>query len=449
MTLRQRLGFVVGLVSLVVLAGAGLVMVSIVDSRMHDNVRTEALGALNDAVVDFQSGVSPDVISAPTPGQPDIKFVFDIVLPVGADPLDPTDATVIDDARLPGDQLTVLVDSIPQVDLGDTQVVLLEGDGGAVYVAVTSGAGDLGPYRIAAAAPLAETENTIRTLRAATIVAVPLLALVLGALAALVAGQALRPVTRMRAEADEISHGTIHRRLTPAVNSPELASLASTMNEMLDRLERSSLRQRQFASDASHELRSPLSTVRGNVELAIADPTSITDSGPMVLSEIDRLDGLVADLLTLSRLEERHVSLVDIDLDEITREQIETINNQIITVDTDLRPTRVRGDLPALTSMVRNLLDNALRHAATTVSVSVAPADSGAHLTIDDDGPGIDAADRTQIFDRFARLDDGRARDAGGTGLGLAVVAAAINAHNGTISVGTSPSGGARFDIFI
>jgi signal transduction histidine kinase len=271
-SLRIGLGVRVGLAALAVLTIVGVVVVRVVDQRMHDTVRRSAIGALSQALV---TGGPRDGIQTGT-----VK-IFD-----GTAVVDAKDAT--------------LDDSLPPAEVGEITVVRRESDGDPYYVALTAvDTGDGGPPQTTVAiAPLGETESTLSTLRTATILGVPAVSLLLGLLAAVVAGRALRPVSTMRAEADAISHGTLHRRLSITAPSSELAGLAATMNDMLDRLERAATSQRQFVSDVSHEFRSPLTTVRGTVELSGA-----ADAGP-ALGEIDRMDRLVGDLLTLSRLDE-------------------------------------------------------------------------------------------------------------------------------------------------
>jgi signal transduction histidine kinase len=419
-SLRIGLGVRVGLAALAVLTIVGVVVVRVVDQRMHDTVRRSAIGALSQALV---TGGPRDGIQTGT-----VK-IFD-----GTAVVDAKDAT--------------LDDSLPPAEVGEITVVRRESDGDPYYVALTAvDTGDGGPPQTTVAiAPLGETESTLSTLRTATILGVPAVSLLLGLLAAVVAGRALRPVSTMRAEADAISHGTLHRRLSITAPSSELAGLAATMNDMLDRLERAATSQRQFVSDVSHEFRSPLTTVRGTVELSGA-----ADAGP-ALGEIDRMDRLVGDLLTLSRLDELdgngRVEAADIDLDDVVATHVAAVRRPGLRIDTTgVGAARITADRRAMDGLVRNLMDNAARHANRLVTVTLStPADGGhIELTVDDDGPGIPAAQRARVFERFARLDDARSRAGGGTGLGLAVAAAAAHAHAGTITIHDAPIGGARF----
>jgi signal transduction histidine kinase len=227
------------------------------------------------------------------------------------------------------------------------------------------------------------------------------------------------------------------------------------MNAMLGRLEESSQRQRQFVSDASHELRSPLASIRTNLEVALrshatADWPSVAGR---VLAEDERMEDTVSELLDLARLDEAPggtpiSSLPEVDLDELVHD--ETVRNHRVLLNTTrVSAGRVHGRREQLTRVIRNLLDNADRHARAMVAVELHnDADTGVvELVVDDDGPGIAPNDRERVFDRFTRLDDGRARDAGGLGLGLSMVKTIVEQHGGTVTIGDAPIGGARITV--
>jgi signal transduction histidine kinase len=306
--------------------------------------------------------------------------------------------------------------------------------------------------RVVAASPLAEVQRSVSELSQLLWFGIPVLVVLVGGLAWLLAGRALKPVDRLRVEVDEISHTTLHRRLVEPTTGDEVARLAHTMNAMLDRLESSADRQRQFVSDASHELRSPLATIRAKVEVAAIRPGTAdwSDVSTTVLDEVDRLDDLVGDLLQLARLDETGGELAttaDVDLDELATDEVRRLRGLGTAVDDGgVSAARVRGDRAALRRAVRNLVDNAARHARSAVAVGVAVDGGDAVVVVDDDGPGVPAAERERVFERFARLDEGRARGAGGAGLGLALVRAVAAAHGGTARVLDAPLGGARFE---
>ena len=213
------------------------------------------------------------------------------------------------------------------------------------------------------------------------------------------------------------------------------------MNAMLDRLEGAADRQRQFVSDASHELRSPLTVIRTKVEVAGLNPESAdwSDVSDTVLGEVGRLDDMVGDLLALARLDETDGVLAvrdEVDLDEVVLAETARLRAlDVVVDDSGVSAARVLGDRAALARLVRNLVDNAARHARSRVAVSVAMEDGEAIVRVDDDGPGVPVADRERVFERFTRIDEGRTRGAGGAGLGLALVRAVAVAHGGTAGV--------------
>jgi signal transduction histidine kinase len=327
-----------------------------------------------------------------------------------------------------------------------------------------------GELTVYAAAPVDELQENLEAVRQALWVGVPLLVAAVAAVAWYLVGRALRPVEAIRAEVAAIGGATIHRRVPLPETDDEIGRLAHTMNAMLDRLEAASTRQRQFVSDASHELRSPVTAIRTDVEVALregerADWAAV---GSAVLAEEERLERLLDDLLTLAAADEaagaarradERVEVRDLVADVAARPRRVPVRwdgvDDTGTAASDGDPATpdplvVAGRPDALARLLTNLVDNAARHAATAVDVhvDVAASPTGTpvvHLAIDDDGPGIPVADRRRIFDRFTRLDDGRARHRGGAGLGLAVVRSIAVGHRGRVWVGESPAGGARF----
>ncbi|MEX2269376.1 MAG: HAMP domain-containing sensor histidine kinase [Acidimicrobiia bacterium] len=304
-----------------------------------------------------------------------------------------------------------------------------------------------GEMTLIAERSLAEVDSTVDSITDALLVGVPVLVVLLALLTWWIAGRALHPVEAIRSEAAEITASTIHRRLPEPDTDDEIGRLARTMNSMLDRLEASSLRQRRFVSDASHELRSPVAAIRAQVEVALRKGSAAEwpEVAARVLEEDARLEQAVTELLELARAEESlEPERVDVDLDEVVLEETERVRR--VPIDAShVSAGRVSGSAPQLARIVRNLLDNACRHAQSKVAVSLATRDGSAWLAIDDDGPGIPAGDRARVFDRFTRLDEGRVRDAGGMGLGLSMVKAIVDRHGGAVAVDDAPLGGARF----
>jgi len=284
-------------------------------------------------------------------------------------------------------------------------------------------------------------------------VGLPVLLLVVAATTWKVVGRALAPVEAIRGEVDEISAVELHRRVPDPPGDDEVARLARTMNRMLERLQRAHARQRRLVADASHELRSPVASIRQHAEVALAHPdrTTTAELAATVLAEDLRIQRLMEDLLLLARADEhalpmrrRHVDLDDLVFDEARRLR----DGTDLHVDVGaVSAGRVDGDADGLRRVLRNLGENAARHASSRVGFALAERDGAAVLAVDDDGPGIPEADRERVLERFVRLDDARARDAGGSGLGLAIVAELVAAHGGAVRVVDSPLGGARVEV--
>jgi signal transduction histidine kinase len=225
------------------------------------------------------------------------------------------------------------------------------------------------------------------------------------------------------------------------------------MNRMLGRLESAQARQRELVADTSHELRSPIATIRQHVEVALAHPdrTTTADLAETVLAEDLRLGQLVDDLLLLARADEGTLALhvEPVDLDDIVLDEARRLRASAkVAVDThEISAGRVVGDASALTRVVANLAQNAVRHARERVAFGLRAAAGGVRLRVDDDGPGIPAADRVRVFDRFVRLEGARSREDGGGGLGLSIVRELVDAHGGTVRIADSPLGGTRVEV--
>lgn len=278
-------------------------------------------------------------------------------------------------------------------------------------------------------------------------IGLPLVLGVVGVIVWLLTGLALRPVEEMREEASRISALAQDRRLPLPPARDELRRLAGTLNEMLDRLEESAIRRTRFVSDASHELKSPLATMRTMAEVASREGTVDAELAADLSAEIDRMQALVTDLLFLARHDEAAppARTEEVDLDQVAVTAIRGLGGEIHIDSSGITPARVIGDPDRLEQMVRNLVENAARHAASRVWVETSESGGLATVTISDDGPGIPAGDTERVFERFVRLDASRARGTGGTGLGLAVARAIARDHGGDLLLGESTHAGATF----
>ncbi|WP_327354044.1 sensor histidine kinase [Streptomyces sp. NBC_01304] len=295
---------------------------------------------------------------------------------------------------------------------------------------------------------LSDVDHATRAIGWALLASAPPLIGLAALIAWAVTGLALRPVAAIRTELDAVTAKELDRRVPEPPGEDEVALLARTANATLDRLEQSVGRQRQFVADASHELRNPIAAVRAQLETALADPDPAarrTETAPLrsALADTERLQRIAADLLLLARLDAQVPVIAEpVDLALLAAEELARRRDPRLVLEAQA-PVPVRGDPARLERLLANLVDNALRYAATEVRVRAFAAGSRAVLEVTDDGPGIPEADRERVFDRFVRLDAARDRGSGGTGLGLAIAREIARAHGGDLVVATGPTAGA------
>jgi signal transduction histidine kinase len=264
----------------------------------------------------------------------------------------------------------------------------------------------------------------------------------------LLAARTASPLRRFAATAARVDAGDLSPRLDVDPYAPaELCILAETFNHMLERLERAFSRQRAFTADASHELRSPLAAIRGQLEVLARDANPSADDvrrvEEKVMDEMRRVERLVDDLLSLARLDEGiSISPAEIEIPTFLRSLAEAPGAGATDLG-QLDAGTLHADPELLAQVVRNLLANAHRYANRVVLTAKAKGDR-LSIAVDDDGPGIPADKRELVFDRFHRLDSARDRTSGGSGLGLAIARSIAEAHGGTIEVAESMLGGAR-----
>lgn len=261
-------------------------------------------------------------------------------------------------------------------------------------------------------------------------------------------GRSLRPVDAMRGELDRITNTDLERRVPVPDSGDELTLLGESMNATIDRLGSAVSANERFVADAAHELRSPITGVKAALEVERAKkPNSLLDDS---IAELDRAARLVDDLLVLARRQSGPTQHADVDLDDVARAAVANLRTRRpdLQIDPSLRPCRVRGNADDLQRIVTNLLDNAARYGNGHIQITTMP--SGADevsLRVADNGPGITLGNRVTIFERFARIDESRARATGGSGLGLAIAKELVEDHGGTIHVSDSDLGGASFDV--
>ncbi|MFI0931891.1 ATP-binding protein [Streptomyces sp. NPDC021019] len=303
-----------------------------------------------------------------------------------------------------------------------------------------------------AGAPLAAEQEAVNTVRGAMLTGLPLLLVVVAGVTWLVTRRALRPVEGIRREMAAITASEdLARRVPEPGSRDEIAALARTTNETLTVLEASVERQRRFVADASHELRSPIASLRTQLEVAEAHPELLDLPG--AVADTVRLQVLAADLLLLARLDAgEKPGSATVELGALVREEVSQRTGDRIAVSVEAAEGgafEVSGSRGQLSRVVGNLLDNAQRHAEGSVAVSVAADGRGVRVEVRDDGAGVPEDERERIFERFVRLDDARSRDDGGAGLGLAIARDVAARHGGTLTVHAAAEGGAAFRLWL
>jgi signal transduction histidine kinase len=436
LTLRARL-MVIGVVGVAVaITGAGIALDRILAVGIVKNLDAEAAGAADQVVTLVNAGDLPNPV--PVAGALVIQVVDArgrvLAGSAGADRLTPL---------IPSERLTTAAGQGAVSVPGS-----LAGVPGTLRVAVRTAGPASQPRWVLSAVSVTDVQRSTQALRTALLVADPVLLIVLAVIAWFVIGQALRPVEELRAAAERVSGTDTVKALPVPVADDEIRALAITLNDMLGRLAAARDRQRAFAADAAHELRSPLASLRTQLEIAARHgpgPDTIADA----LVDVDRLTRIVADLLLLVRSESGQLPCRPSEIDVVA-----TIRGALAAVGS---ATPVHADLPAgpitavldpdhLHRAVLNLVENAERYAATAVHITLRTSADTVVVDIDDDGPGIPVADRDRVFQRFTRLDQSRAAHTGGAGLGLPIARELLTAMGGTVELVDRPEGaGCRF----
>jgi heavy metal sensor kinase len=271
--------------------------------------------------------------------------------------------------------------------------------------------------------------------------------------------RALSPVAQIASTAERISSQNLSERLPVAQTGDELERLSIALNHMIQRLEQAFQYSQRFVADASHELRTPMTVLRGELESFIQEPPSPEEARERLgsaLEEVERLTGIVDGLLAISRLDagEAAAEWVKFDLAQLatsTADQISLLaedKNIQVTCSTD-KEVWVEGDRARMKQVVVNLLDNAIKYTPPggAVGLSVTPTDKRAVLEVADNGIGIAPEALPRVFERFFRVDDARSRDLGGAGLGLSIVKSICVAHHGKVEAASTLGKGSRFRV--
>lgn len=435
LTIRWRL-MTIGLVGLAVaLAAAGTLMYAVLSATLSRTLASEASAAAREVA----SLVDQNRLSDPVPvsGALVVQVLDGSSRVVAGSPV--------------ADRLTPLVtaDEAGRALAGEALTVpgSRSGLAGRLQVAAVAAGPGSAPVTVVAGVQTGDVEVSLGLVRTMLLVGLPVLLAALGAVAWRVIGAALAPVEALRLGAERIGADARAGRLTrrprpssvvpadaevPADRLPvpesrdEIRSLATTLNGMLDRLDALAERQQAFVDDAAHELRSPLATLRTQLEVA----AHVGEGGSLpteLLPDIERLARLVDDLLVLARSgsEVRSGRVEAVDLTSLLGEiatRYAAARVPVTLADSDgPAETVLSAYRPDLVRVVTNLVDNAVRHASTAVTLSVGADPGGTWLRVTDDGHGIPDGDRERVFERFARLDEARDRDSGGSGLGLPI----------------------------
>lgn len=439
-SLRTRIVALAAIFVTAVLVIGGLLLGWALRQALIEDLRQAAALRAQDLAAVTVRGALPDPIPVGDADEALVQVVTDTgvaAASVNADGIEPLDLP-----RPPaGETVLYRAQRLPVAD---------ELDEGFV-VAATTVATDTVPATVFVASSLEDVNEALARAGGLALVALPLVVAALMAVMWLLVGWALAPVEAIRREADEINGQDLHRRVPEPPIRDEIGRLARTLNGMLSRLETSSDRQRRFVADAAHELRTPVAAVRAQLETARDSPRSIDWAGVAddALEEATRMQQLIDQLLVLAGADAGSPASMQqpVDLDDIVL-RVSSAYRHDADVQFDLasvQPMQVSGSPVLLEHAIRNLVENAYRHANGRVALHARHEGAEAVLCVDDDGPGVPTEHRARIFERFTRLDHARTRDRGGAGLGLAIVAEIMALHGGEVAVSQSPLGGARF----
>jgi two-component system, OmpR family, sensor kinase len=444
-TLRARLALVFGLTAIVVAVGFGTLLLHRARRQLSIAI-TEGLVPVATQFAVRVSVEGPQAIAGPAP---ELHPPSDAIAQVLAE-----DGRILATSHFPGD-------TSPLLRAADAGRVLRTGHRLRRPTTIATAQGGRQPARLLAipvmtggrpvvlvtATSFDEALRLEENLERALILGLPILAAAVALGGWLLTGAMFKPVRTLIEQADTISATEAGGRLEISGGGAELRVLASRLNAMLDRIEDAAARERSFLDDASHELRTPISIVRGELELArgrAGGNAELVEALDSVLDEVERLERLAHNLLVLARSRSGSLAAGDtpVDLETVVERAVRDVARRAVNRHVVIRwmgNAVVNGDESALQRAVLNLLDNAVRYAASEVTVTVEEHPAVVALTVDDDGPGFGDV-LPQAFDRFTR-DPGRG---GGMGLGLAITAAIAAAHGGRVSAGNRPSGGAQ-----
>jgi signal transduction histidine kinase len=433
---RVRTTMAATLVVAVILAGAGVAFVAIQQHQLQSALEGIAAQEAADSAAQIsRTGVTSIDLSGSGSGE---QALVQIVTLDGrvlvSSPSVEGEPPVVDLRPAPGAVTGLTVDALA---IGENEP----------YVIVARGVRSEGRDLVVIAAQSLETaERATAVVIGLLSIGYPVLLLLVAAIAYWLTGRALAPVEAIQRRVAVISATDLHARVPVPDSEDEIRALATTMNAMLSRLQAAGDAQRRFVADASHELRSPLTSIRAAHEIARAHAVEADWSviSTDVLAELDRLDRLVADLLLLAHVDEHGLRMQsqDVDLDDLLLDEAQRLRRHTdLEIELRAAPARVTGDRHHLARALRNLAENAAHHARTTITLGLETSSETVTIHVCDDGPGIPVADRERVFERFVRLDPSRDRTGGSAGLGLAIARDIARAHHGDLRVSPSDRG--------
>ena len=438
-SLRARLTLLAtALFSFAVITGAVLLLVlqRYALTRVLDS---NALQTANDIAAQVRSGDFPRVVRPTTSGIAAVQV------------LDRNDAVLAASPGPDSDRAVSLLtkDQLATVRAGDRiEINASESDSSPRFRVIARNVPE--GRTVVVFTDVSRVDDSLRILTRAALIGGPLAVLLMAAATYGVVALTLRPVAALRHGASDITAaGLAEQRLPVPSAQDEIHRLAVTLNAMLDRIDSATTRQRTFVGDAAHELRSPLASLRVQLEVGLLLGPEDDWAGLLgdVLVDVGRLDRLVKDLLALARIDEAasHHHREPVALGEMVNSVVTGYGHARVPVVGRADDVEVIGDPDALRRVVINLVDNAVRYASTQVDVQLttttldgAPA---ALLTVDDDGPGLAVHERERVFDRFYRVQESRSRETGGTGLGLPIVRDILRNHEGRVELTDRPDG--------
>ncbi len=438
--LRPRVTVVAALTVGVALAVGAVLLVGLLRSRLETAATTAVTLRARDVAALAHTGALPRVLALPGEESAFVQVV-DEVGTVIASTRNIEGESAVSMVRPSGNDLQILTLIVTPLDQADAMRVA------ALNATVLDGA-----VTVYAGESLKGAADTTAAIVRVLGFGLPVLVLLVAGVTWWSVGRTLQPVRRITRTMADITANDLHRRVPVPAACDEIGRLALTVNETLGRLDSSVEQQRRFVADAGHELRGPLAALRADLEISVTHPerTSWQQVARDTLSDVERLQHLTEDLLLLAQGDsQRQRPHQSVDLAAIVTEAARTMRRDNIRFDLVGVNERamVNGNPEQLRRMVRNLMDNAEKHADHDVTVTLTTGQAMVRLQIADDGPGIPSASRGDIFERFVRLDSARTRDISGTGLGLAIVDEVVARHHGSITVTDSDPRGASFTI--